>query len=116
MKTDTQGLEKYAFESLPTRDWKFKTIFDDIVMCEYADTDSEGHIKRGSIYVSADHSRNIWRVARVIMRGDKVPDTVQVGDCVMFPADKGIPCVLKDNKQIIFLNIERIFGVVEPTA
>lgn len=113
MKTDALGLEKYKIEPLPARDWKFTHLFDDIVMVRYVDTDHEGNIKRGSLFVPADVSRNIWRVGEVVMMGDAVKSPITVGCHVMFAADKGIPCVQYDGTQVVFLNVDRLFGVVE---
>ncbi len=113
MKTDALGLEKYKIEPVPARDWKFTELLDDIIMVKYLDTDHEGNIKRGSIVVPGDIARNIWRVGEIVMKGEGVKSPLDIGKCVMFAADKGLPCVLHNGDQVIFLNADRVFGVVQ---
>ena len=115
MKKDEQnlGIEKYAIESIPTKDWQFTKLLDDIIMCEYIDADESGVVMRNGLYLSTDASKAIWRVGRVILAGPEVPDYIKPGTNVMFPNDKGIPSVTRDGTNLIFLNVDRIFGVVE---
>lgn len=113
MKTDALGLEKYKVEPMPALDWKFTELLDDIIMVKYLDTDHEGNIKRGSFFIPGDIARNIWRVGEIVMKGDSVKAPLEIGKAVMFAADKGIPCVLHNKDQVVFLNADRVFGVVE---
>ena len=113
MKQDQYGIEKYAVETVPTKDWTFIKLLDDIIMVKYVDTDAEGHVKRNGIFIPTDATRQVWRVGEVIMTGDKVPDYISPGVKVMFPSDRGIPSVSRDGIQLHFLNVDRIFGVVE---
>tara|TARA_R110000772_G_scaffold173482_3_gene285422 strand:+ start:39 stop:410 length:372 start_codon:yes stop_codon:yes gene_type:complete len=112
MKSE-HGIEKYAIESVPTQDWEFTQLLDDIIMCRYIDADDDGNVKRNGIFIPTDATKQVWRVAEVIMVGDTVPDYITPGVKLMFPSDKGIPAVTRDGTNIIFLNVERIFGIVE---
>ena len=115
MNKDITGfIDKYTEqETPPISDWDVVDLLDDIIMCEYADADSEGHIKRNGLYVSVDVAKHVWRIGLVKKVGDKV-SKVKVGNYVMFPNDKGIPCIRYNEKPLIFLNEDRIFAVVEP--
>lgn len=114
MKTDQTGIEKYAIESIPCKDWTFTHLLDDIIMCEFADADKDGVVMRNGIALPTDASRAVWRVGKVLMKGDDVPDWLEIGNYVMFPNDRGIKSTVKDGSEVIFLNVDRIFAVVEP--
>lgn len=108
------NLDVYKGMNMPT-DYKITELLGDIIMAEYVDADSDGRlVNRGGIYIDNDLSRNTWRVAEVTLVGPDVSDRVKIGSLVMFPNDKGIPAVTMSKKPAIFLNEERIFGIVEP--
>jgi hypothetical protein len=83
-------------------------------MCQYIDLNDDGtEIKRGNIWVPINAVNFTWRLAKVILSG---PDckTVQEGDIVVFPNDKGIKVASMNGlNHIVFLNESRIFGVCE---
>jgi hypothetical protein len=108
-------IENIPSGSIVLDEWNLKKVLDDILMCQYIDTNDEGtEIKRGSIYVPINVSTFAWRLAKVILAG---PDCklVKEGDIVMFPNDKGMQVAnLNGMKNIVFLNEARIFGICEP--
>jgi hypothetical protein len=108
-------IENYPSESIVLDEWTLSKVLDDILMCQYIDTNEDGtQIKRGSIFIPINVSTFAWRLAKVILSG---PDckTVKTGDVVMFPNDKGLQVAnLNGMKNIVFLNENRIFGVCEP--
>jgi co-chaperonin GroES (HSP10) len=107
-------IEKYENQSFNLDGWKLKSVLDDILMCQYIDLNDDGtEIKRGNIWVPINAVNFTWRLAKVILAG---PDckTVQEGDIVVFPNDKGIKVASMNGlNHIVFLNESRIFGVCE---
>jgi len=108
-------IENYANESIMLEEWKLTKVLDDILMCQYIDTNEDGtEIKRGSLYVPINVSTFAWRLAQVILAGPNCK-TVKEGDIIIFPSDKGLQVAnLNGLKNIVFLNESRIFGVCEP--
>ena len=108
-------LDNYLGHSFHLDDWTLTKVLDDILMCQYIDLNEDGtEIKRGSIWVPIHTVNFTWRLAKVILAG---PDckTVNEGDIVVFPNDKGIQVSnMNDYKHVVFLNESRIFGVCEP--
>jgi len=102
---------KITITSVPS-DFDFDRVLGDIVMAEIIDENEFGEIMRNGVWVSQDITKKLWRKAKVYLVG---PDCkgVNVGDIVVYPSDKGIPMV-KTPKKYIFLNKERIFGVLKP--
>lgn len=94
--------------------WKITALLDDIIMVAYADSNEDGHIKRGSIYINPETSRATWRVGKVLLKGPDVPEFINEGDYVQFPNDRGIVSTINNGDQVVFLNADRIFGVVQP--
>jgi hypothetical protein len=107
-------IENYPAESIMLDGWNLTKVLDDILMCQYIDTNEDGtEVKRGSLYVPINVTTFAWRLAKVVLAGPKC-STVKVGDIVMFPNDKGLQVAnLNDMKNIVFLNENRIFGVCE---
>jgi hypothetical protein len=108
-------IENYPAESIMLDGWNLTKVLDDILMCQYIDTNEDGtEVKRGSLYVPINVTTFAWRLAKVILAGPKC-STVKAGDIIMFPNDKGLQVAnLNDMKNIVFLNENRIFGVCEP--
>lgn len=108
-------IENYPAESIMLDGWNLTKVLDDILMCQYIDTNEDGtEVKRGSLYVPINVTTFAWRLAKVILAGPKC-STVKEGDVIMFPNDKGLQVAnLNDMKNIVFLNENRIFGVCEP--
>jgi co-chaperonin GroES (HSP10) len=96
------------------------TLFDDLLLAEYVDESSDGNcITRGGIIVPKNSVTRAWRLAKVLLIGTGC-NNVKEGDIIIFPHDKGIPVknITVDGhgelKRGIFLNEERLFGVVKP--
>jgi co-chaperonin GroES (HSP10) len=89
-------------------------LYDDFVFADYIDIDN-GFIKHESGLVTVDTSSNkTWRKAEVIMVGPACRFT-KVGDIILFPNDKGLPCGEVNHyhgtaKNGIFLSEHRIFA------
>ena len=108
-------IENYPSGSIMLEEWNLTKVLDDIIMCQYIDTNEDGtEVRRGSLFVPINVTTFAWRLAKVILAGPECK-TVKVGDTVMFPNDKGLQvAVLNGLKNIVFLNENRIFGVCEP--
>jgi hypothetical protein len=108
-------IENYPADSIMLDGWNLTKVLDDILMCQYIDTNEDGtEVKRGSLYVPINVTTFAWRLAKVILAGPKC-STVKEGDVIMFPNDKGLQVAnLNGMKNIVFLNENRIFGVCEP--
>lgn len=96
------------------------TLFDDLLLAEYVDESSDGNcITRGGIIVPKNSVTRAWRLAKVLLTGTSCKN-VKKGDIIIFPHDKGIPVknITVDGhgelSRGIFLNEERLFGVVKP--
>lgn len=73
------------------RGFTVKKLYDDFVFADYIDVDN-GFIKDSSGLVTVDTTANkTWRKAKVLMVGPACRNT-QVGDIILFPNDKGLPC------------------------
>ena len=107
-------IEKYENHSFNLDGWNLKKVLDDILMCQYIDLNEDGtEIRRGNIWVPINAVNFTWRLAKVVLAG---PDckTVQEGDIVVFPNDKGIKVASMNGlNHVVFLNESRIFGVCE---
>ena len=90
-------------------------VLGDILMCEIIDETEQGEVNRNGIWLKQEVSGKMWRVAKVIKTGPQCSGTVKIGDCVMYPSDKGLPMIhLK--KKYVFLNEPRIFCICKPVA
>lgn len=108
MKSD---LERYSSE-LPPSEYEYDELLDDVIMVEYIDTDAQGHVKRGSLFLPTDHSRAVWRVGKIVKVGTSVKPPLTVGKLVQFPNDKGMPAIINGGSVGIFLNADRILATV----
>jgi co-chaperonin GroES (HSP10) len=109
-------LENYQGSDLNMTGWDLEAVLDDILMVEFADaTEDNQNVNRGGILLPTGASKNVWRVGKVVLAG---PNTrVKVGQYVMFPNDKGIQAKnINGKKHVVFLNEQRIFGIVKPSA
>jgi hypothetical protein len=96
-------------------------LYDDFVFADYIDVDN-GYIKHDSGLVTVDTSSSkTWRKAKVLMVGPSCRET-SVGDIILFPNDKGLPCgeveyVTSDGlakvSNGIFLSEHRIFAALK---
>jgi len=107
-------LEDYANSDLNLKSWKLTAVLDDILFCQFADTNEDGTmIRRGDIWIPINAVNQAWRVAKVILAGPRAK--VKPGQHVIFPSTFGLKASNVNNlKNIVFLNEDRIFGVAEP--
>lgn len=95
-------------------------LLDDILLVEFIDEGgSSNTIVRNGILVPVNADTNAWRVGKVILAGLSCRK-VKKGDLVMFPNNMGVPIAnidVANHGKIghgIFLNEQRIFGIVQP--
>lgn len=100
--------------------YDLSALLDDIILVEFVDEGgSENTIVRNGILVPVNAETNAWRVGKVILSGNSCR-LVKKGDYVCFPNNMGVPIanieVIEHGKvnHGIFLNEQRIFGVVTP--
>lgn len=100
-------------------DYDLCSLFDDLLLAEFADETIDGDIIRDGVIVPANTIQRAWRVGRVILAGTGCKN-VKTGDHIIFPHDKGIPIsgiTIDGHGKLehgIFLNEERLFGVCKP--
>ena len=94
-------------------DWITRKLMGDVLMAEYVDENEHGEVKRDGIWLKQDITHKLWRVAKVLMKGPKCSNNIQIGDLVRFPGDRGIPMISTGGKKYIYLNEERVFDVVD---
>ena len=116
---DLSGLPKNTFNSV-FMSYDLVNVLDDIMLVEFVDSSHTGNeIIRNGIVVPVNADTNAWRIGKVIIAGPSCR-LVKNGDYVCFPNNMGVPIANIDIKnygtlkQGIFLNEQRIFGVVEP--
>ena len=107
-------LENYTNSDINLSDWQLETVLDDILMCQFADCNSDNtEVLREGIFVPVNAVQSAWRVAKVILAGPRCK--VKAGDHVIFPSNFGLKCAKMNGlKNIVFLNEERIFGTAAP--
>jgi hypothetical protein len=107
-------LEDYSNSDLNLKSWKLTAVLDDILFCQFADTNEDGTmIRRGDIWIPMNAVHQAWRVAKVLLAGPRAK--VKPGQHVIFPSTFGLKANNVNNlKNIVFLNEDRIFGVAEP--
>jgi hypothetical protein len=116
---DLSSVPKNSFNSLFVG-FDLEVLLDDVILLEFVDEgDSGNEIIRNGILVPINADTKAWRIGRVILAGNNVR-LVKRGDHVCFPNNLGIPIANIDVvnhgtvKHGIFLNEQRIFGVVKP--
>ena len=117
-----QGLpeiEIYEDAKMPDTNFNITAVLGDIIMAEFDDCNDDGtEIERDGIWININQTRSCWRSAIVLKVGPGVGDLIAEGTRIAFPNDKGIKNIqtLEDGtrRNIIFLNQERIFGILAP--
>jgi hypothetical protein len=117
---DLSAHSKNNFNSLFTG-YDMSALLDDILLVEFVDEGESGGntIIRNGILVPVNAETNAWRIGKVILCGNSCR-LVKQGDFVCFPNNMGVPIanieVVSHGavKHGIFLNEQRIFGVVQP--
>jgi hypothetical protein len=117
-----QGLkeiEAYSTATMPQENFEMIGVLGDIVMCFYDDCSEDGsEIQRDGIWINIDVTKACWRSAVVILAGPNASKSLTPGTRVCFPNDKGIRSIQMDSSgkktNVVFLNEERIFGILAP--
>lgn len=117
-----QGLSDidiYEGMKMPSTNFDIVEVLGDIIMAEFDDCSEDGtEIERDGIFVSLNMTKNCWRSAVVLKVGANVSPLITEGTRVAFPNDKGIKNVQTKSdgtfSNIIFINEERIFGILAP--
>jgi NADPH:quinone reductase-like Zn-dependent oxidoreductase len=117
---DLTNSHNQAFDSV-LRGFSLSKIMNDVILVEYTDFgDNNGDtIMRNGIAIPLSSVTQAWRIGKVVLTGSSV-DVVKVGDYICFPNNMGVQIanVQVDNygllKKGVFLNEQRIFGVVSP--
>lgn len=116
IKTNHNGglieLSNYAGSDINLLNWEITSLIDDVLLVEYADGDSSNKMT-GGILVPTGATQSVWRIGKVMIAGPKA--TVKSGQYVMFPHDKGLKAKnVNGRREVVFLNEQRIFGIVSP--
>jgi len=116
---DLSSHSKNTFDSVFVG-YDLSALLDDIILVEFVDEGNDQNtIVRNGILVPVNAQTNAWRVGKVILQGQSCR-LVKQGDYVCFPNNMGVPIsnieVVNHGKlkHGIFLNEQRIFGVVQP--
>ena len=107
-------LDNYKGSHFELDGWEISAVLDDILMVQYVDINEDGDmVKRGSMWVPINAVNHVWRIGKVLLAGPN-SRSVKQGDHIVFPNDRGIQVSnLNGLKHIVFLNEDRIFGIVK---
>ena len=109
-------LDKHIEDEFTLHGYKLASVMDDIMLCQYVDTEDNDIVTRNGIVIPLNASTKAWRLGRVILAGPNC-EFAKPGDVVCFPNDKGIPAsnINVDGFGIVkygmFLNEQRMFGI-----
>ena len=116
---DLSSHSKNTFDSVFVG-YDLSALLEDIILVEFVDEgNDENTIVRNGILVPVNAQTSAWRIGRVILQGQSCK-LVKKGDYVCFPNNMGVPISnievidFGKVKHGIFLNEQRIFGVVQP--
>jgi len=109
-------IDPYQNCPLP-EDYEIIELLGDVIQLVYADVASDGKslIRNGIILPNEVVDNKAWRIGKVLLTGPNV-NQVKPGQYVIFPGDKGIKGIQKNGVMNVFLNEERIFGIVQPNS
>lgn len=100
--------------------YDLESLLDDIILVEFVDEGGTSNtIVRNGIVVPVNADTSAWRIGKVILCGSSC-HKVKNGDHICFPNNMGVPIANIDVVNYgrvshgIFLNEQRIFGVVKP--
>jgi len=100
--------------------YDLSALLDDILLVEFVDEGgSSNTIIRNGIVVPINAETNAWRIGKVVLCGGSCR-LVKKNDYVCFPNNMGVPIANIEVEGVgkighgIFLNEQRIFGVVKP--
>ena len=117
-----QGLadiEMYEGAKMPDTNFDIQAVLGDIIMAEFDDCSEDGtEIERDGIWVNINMTKACWRSAVILKVGPNASGLLVEGTRIAFPNDKGIKNIqtMSDGRKrnIIFLNEERVFGILAP--
>ena len=117
---DLSNPHNQSFDSV-LHGFSLSRILSDVILVEYTDFgDNNGStIMRNGIAIPLNATMQAWRIGKVVLAGNAV-DLVKVGDYVCFPNNMGVQIsnlIIDGHGKIdkgVFLNEQRIFGVVKP--
>lgn len=112
-------IEQYAEATMPIKNFEMIGVLGDILCCRFDDCNGDGtEVERDGIWFNIDVTKAMWRSAEVLMIGPNVSPRLKPGMRVAFPNDKGIKTIQFNEsggkQNIIFINEERIFGILAP--
>lgn len=112
-------IELYENATMPQENFKITAVLGDILMAEFDDCNEDGtEIERDGIWVNIDVTKACWRSAVIRLAGPEASASLTPGTRIAFPNDKGIKTVQVDSSggksNVIFINEERVFGILEP--
>ena len=100
--------------------YDLEAILDDIILAEFIDEGGTSNtIVRNGIVVPVNADTQAWRIGKVVLCGNSC-HKVKKNDLICFPNNMGVPIanieVVGHGKvgHGIFLNEQRIFGIVKP--
>ena len=117
-----QGLadiEMYEDAKMPDTNFNIVGVLGDIIMAEFDDCNEDGtEIQRDGIWININMTRACWRSAVVLKVGPNASSIIKEGTRIAFPNDKGIKNIQTmgdgSKRNIIFINEERLFGILAP--
>ena len=118
-KRSVIDLENHIQDEFSLQGYKLSMVMDDVVLCQYVDTEDNEVISRGGVVIPLNASTKAWRLGRVVLAGCSCKH-VKIGDIVCFPNDKGMPVsnINVDGHGVVkngmFLNEQRMFGICKP--
>lgn len=116
---DLMDLEHQKGANMNFFEYQLSSVFDDVIFAQYSDVNKNEEISRDGIVLPEQYTTNAFRVAKVILVGNKV-ENIKIGDYVMFANNLGVSMRNVDVEGIgsvgngLFINEARIFGVVKP--
>lgn len=117
---DLTNSHNQSFDSV-LRGYSLSKVMDDIILVKYTDFGDENGstIMRNGIAIPLSTVTQAWRIGKVILKGSKV-SIVNIGDHICFPNNMGVQVsniivdIYGKLDKGVFLNEQRIFGVVKP--
>ena len=100
--------------------YQMSRLMEDVILCKFKDETEDGSaLIRNGIHIPLNVDTKAWRIGEVLLAGTKC-EYVKVGDHICFPNNLGVPISNIEVQDIgkvkkgIFLNENRIFGIVNP--
>lgn len=97
-------------------DYNITKVTGDTILTQFVDETEDGLVKKGSIFIPQnDKTKDFYRFAKVILKGPKVSEVIEVGDIVLIAQASllGVRGIKTKSGKFQFITEDRIFGVVE---